>query len=395
MNKLTHWIAGVVLFAVLALSTSVAAQESAEELEETRKETFVMGMTGIVASLNSGSLDLFMRAIDQDDFQDRIYALRLIDPKLKNAFAENFEFTFEQLIKTSFPGYDKNGVSATLIGVDSRGTRGRAVVRYNLPDMQFSYHDYQLRLDDDERLVIVDWHDYVLGEEFTEHVGIALVSALPSNQAAIKLIDYKNVKSPDLFQFREALKAARDGNLKRYADIFNNMNPELKRQRVLVLKNVQFAKAINNRRMLREALTLMNGFYPEEPLFTLMLLDYWFPTRQYQAAYDGLWRTYRQLGFGDAAMEARLSAAALVLERVDDANRHAEQALEMDSEMELAWWSALRARNTKADFAGAVEALAKLEGGFGHELGPDAFAKDKSFAPLLDSAEYKAWLETR
>ena len=48
--------------------------------------------------------------------------------------------------------------------------------------MQYSYHEYQLRLDDDERLVIVDWHDYLIGEEFTEHVGLALVSALPSNQ---------------------------------------------------------------------------------------------------------------------------------------------------------------------------------------------------------------------
>lgn len=388
----------VFLLCLMLAAPALSQDETVDErelLEAQRKEAFVNGMSGVVASLNAGSLQRFMDAIDQEDFQKRIYGLRLIDTKLRSQFAENFDSSFEQIIKSAFDDFDKNGVDAVLIGVDSRGTRGRAVVRFNLPKMQFNYHEYDLRLNEDEELVIVDWRDYLKGEEFTEHVGLALVSALPSNQAARKLIDFQNVSNAQLFEFREALKAARDMRLNRYLDIFNKMDPELKRQRVLVLKNVQFAKLINDRRMLRQALELMNDFYATEPLFTLMLLDYWFPTRAYEDAHAGLARTYEQLDFPDAGMEARLSAAVLVLEQVDAANAHADRAIELESGLELGWWSALRARSAKNDYAGAVEALGKLEQDFGHDLGPEAFAKDPSFAPLLQSSEYQAWLGTR
>ena len=261
--------------------------------------------------------------------------------------------------------------------------------------MQFSYNEYELKLDRKNRVVVVDWVDFLRGEKFTDGVGVSLVIALPSKQAMRKLIDYKNVKDSDLFQFTELLKAARDRRADRYIDIINNLDPEMQRQRVVVLTGVQLTKTIKSRRMMRTALIQMANHFPEEPLFSLMLLDYYVPSKMYEEAVAALRRTYEQFDFDDAAMEARLSAIVLVMGNSADASALADRAIELEPGLELGWWSALRARVASSNFAGAAEALQQLEQHHGHSLGPEALERDKSFAVLLASDEFKTWAASR
>jgi tetratricopeptide (TPR) repeat protein len=242
-------------------------------------------------------------------------------------------------------------------------------------------------------VIVVDWVDYLSGERFTDGVGESLVIALPSKQAVRKLIDYKNIKDSDLFQFTELLKAARDRRIDRYVDIIGNLNPELQRQRIVVLTSVQLTKAIGvltgvqltkaikSRRMMRTALIQMANYFPEEPLYSLMLLDYYVPSKMYEEAVAALLRTYDRFDFDDAAMEARLSAIILVMANAEDASAYADRAIALEPGLELAWWSALP--------------LEQLEQRHGHSLGPEALERDKSFAALLSSSEYKAWVASR
>jgi len=106
-------------------------------------------------------------------------------------------------------------------------------------------------------------------------------------------------------------------------------------------------------------------------------------------------RTYEQFDFDDAAMEARLSAIVLVMGDSADASALADRAIELESGLELGWWSALRARVALSNFAGAAEALQQLEQHHGHSLGPEALERDKSFAALLASDEFKTWAASR
>jgi tetratricopeptide (TPR) repeat protein len=115
----------------------------------------------------------------------------------------------------------------------------------------------------------------------------------------------------------------------------------------------------------------------------------------YEEAIAALRRTYDQFDFDDAAMEARLSAIVLVMGNTADASAFADRAIELEPGLELGWWSALRARVALSNFAGAVEALQQLEQRHGHSLGPEALQRDKSFAGLLASDEYKTWVASR
>lgn len=365
-----------------------------EELELARQQAFRSGFTTIVESLNLGTFDLLVSSINREEFIDRIFGLRLISQTIQRDFRENMQTQFADLVKSGF-AVSEDGVKATLLGIESRGDRGRAVVRFDLPELQFGYHEYELILDKKNRVIIVDWVDFLRGEGFTDGVGVSLTIALPSKQAMRKLIDYKNVKDSDLFQFTELLKAARDRRADRYIDIINNLSPEMQRQRIVVLTGVQLTKTIKSRRMMRTALIQMANHFPEEPLYSLMLLDYYVPSKMYEEAVAALRRTYEQFDFDDAAMEARLSAIVLVMGNSADASALADRAIELEPGLELGWWSALRARVASSNFAGAAEALQQLEQHHGHSLGPEALERDKSFAALLASDEFKTWAASR
>lgn len=390
MKKQSTIFAFVTMFLLPVLPAFADSFEEAERLEKHRQQLFQSRVELLVESLNQGAFEMFVNSIDRQDFLDRVYGLRLIDQRLKRDFNERMESQFAALIKDGFR-FSRGDFDATLLGVESRGDRGRALVRYNLPELQFSYHEYDLRLDEDENVIIMDWVDWLEGQRFTDALGNSLVMAAPSEAAVRKLIDIQNVKEADLFQLRELLKAARDRQTKRYSEIYAQLDPVLRRQRIVVLQNVLLARAVNNRRFLREALVEMAEHFPEEPLYSLMLLDYYVPTRQFEEAIAGLQRTYAKFDFDDAAMEARISAIALAMGNPGDAAAYAERAILFEPGLELGWWSALRARVATQDFAGAIEALQRLEDEHGHELRAEQLQGDKSFALLLASDEFKNW----
>jgi tetratricopeptide (TPR) repeat protein len=325
---------------------------------------------------------------------ERIFGLRLIEPKVKQGFRESFNDNLPNILKSAFAATGGN-IRAAWLGFGSKGDRGRAIVRYDLPDFQFNYHEYELRLDGRGRVVIVDWVDYLDGERFSDGVGFQLVALNPGKPAVRKLVDFQGPTDQQVFQVTELLKASRDQQVDRYFDILDDLDEKLRSQRAVVLMSVHLTKATRNRRKLRTALIDVDKYFPEEPLYSLMLLDYYFPSRNYGEAMQALLRLQSRLGVQDAAMVARLSAASLVLGNKEDALSYAQQAVQIEPGLELGWWSALRARTALNQFDGAVEALDELEKTFGYTLGPEAFENDPSMADLLLSQEYETWLASR
>ena len=373
-----------------------AAAYDAEQLEEIeRREQFEAGFADIVDGLNRGSFGRFISAIDRQDMLDRIYGLRLIDQRVKKSFTENFETGLPDMVERMFVVSKDHEVRAHLLNFDSRGFVGRATVRYDLPDFQYTYHEYDLRMTEDGKVYVTDWIDFLRGESFTDSIGESLIAAAPSKQAVRKLIDLPRISDPQVFQLTELLKAVRDRRVDRFVEIWSGLGDDLKAQRITVLSHVHLMRDTRNRRKMRTALIEMAKHFPDEPRYSLMLLDYYFPSRRYEDAFDALKRLEARLGVEDSAMNARLSAAALVMRNAGDAVAYAERAVEMEPGLELGWWSLARASAVTEDYAAVVRALTQLEDQFGHSLGPDALGKDPLFARVVQSQEYQTWSSSR
>ena len=391
MIKISHLL---FLLVMTGSWSATAWANDAEKEEAARQQAFQSGVQRIVDDFNAGSTDVFVESIDRPDLLDRVFGLRLIDQRIKKEIREGLPQSFLRFITSSLPGAGESA-KATLLGVESRGDRGRAVVRFDYPKFKFNYHEYDLRLRANQKVVIYDWTDFLDGNLFTEAVGRSLVMAAPGQPAARKLLDFQNVSENELFQFAELLKAARDRKLDRYLEIRDGMQERFQRQRIVVETNVHLARQVKKRRQMVAGLAIMARYYPEEPLYSLMLLDYYVPARRLDEAVAALQRLSERLDFPDAAMEARLSAAALDRGDLQDASARADVALALEDDLELAWWSALKARVAMRDFVRATEALQQLEAQFGWNLGTETLQQDKSYRELLASSEYQAWLESR
>lgn len=386
------------IFTVLSVGAFADEAEDAAEVEARKQEAFRAVVASIVNDLNFEYFDGFLNAIDQPDMLDRIYGLRLIDQRIKKQFEENLEGSWSGLIKGGIVparGVPEEGLRFTLLGVESRGDLGRAVVRADLDDFQFNYFEFDLRLDQRENVVIVDWINFLDGQEYSQDVGLYLVLALPSKSALRKLLDFSNASERELFQFGELMKAARDGNLAKYNELRDGMQPRFQRQRIVVESAVRVARNVRRRREMVAALGIMAEHFPEEPLYSLMLLDHYFPQKKFEEGLAALQRLKDELDVEDAAMDARMSAALLALGNPVEAGAYADLALGREPGLELGWLSALNARNAVGDFAGTVAALAKLEGEFGYDLGPENLKKSRVFGDLMQSDEFAAWLESR
>lgn len=386
---------GLVAGAPVAVTAQDDDREALVARDNEQREAMLTGMQAVIDGLNGGSFAVLAGSIDQDDMLERIFGLRLIDQRVQKQFREQFETSLEPSIAATVPRRPDDPLRARLVGFTSRGNLGKAVVRYDLANFQFAYHEYELTLDDKDRLVIVDWTDFFWGDRFSDAVGTRLVLASPSSSAVRKLVDFQGITEPQMFKLTEALKAIRDRQVPRYFEIVEGMDEQLRRQRVVVLGGVQMTKQVRARRQLRTALTALAEYYPGDPLYTTLLLDYYFPTRRYDDAKTSLVNLKGRLGVDDAAMEARLSSTELVLGNTEAAVQHAERAVELEEGLELGWWAALRARTAASDYAGAVLAVTTLESRFGHELTPEALAKDKSLAGFVGSDEYQEWAAGR
>ncbi len=392
MRKRIHWLLALVVVAIAspALAQDDYAEREAAELA--RQQAFRDGMEAIVADLNTQSFYRFVSAINSDDMIDRIFGLRLIDQRIQRDFREDMEEfdNFSSFIEATYQAEAQDGIKANLLIVESRGDRGRAVIRFDMPFYQVNYMEYDLALDSRGRVVINDWTDYLWGHTFSERMGLSMVQAHPNDNAVRKLIDI-NVRSQDVFQVTEILKAARDYNFDRFFQIYDNMDPRLQRQRVVILIGLDAARVARRRAYQRRMLEAMAANFPDEPLYALSLLDIYFPTEEYQLAHDALVRLQRELRIDDGVMAARLSSATLVLGEIEEANEYAERAIELEPELEIGWWALLRSRVVLQNHAGAVEVVDTLKAEYGHTLDPETLNKDPLFRYFVRSAEYRAW----
>jgi tetratricopeptide (TPR) repeat protein len=345
---------------------------------------------GIVQGLNEDSFEKFRRAIVQKDMLARIFADRLIDTEVKRSFTSSYSTSLEQMFVSSFPK-SKKEILGTVIDFQFQGNEGRAVVRYAASGYRYSYHVYELGRDSRGRLVIRDWIDYYQGGRFSDDAGVALVMAMPSRPASRKMLINKNLSDGDVFQIAELFKAVRDSKPARFFQIYDGLDQALLEEKVIVRASFALALIARDKARIRNAVRRLVETYPDDPLYSLRLVEYYISTRQYQEAIDALVVLQDGIGIKDGATESLKASAALAMGNTGDAEQFAVQATVVEPSLELGWWSLLRARTRDGNYSGATEALTRLEDDFGHTLDPETLQRDRFLKVLADKQEYLDW----
>ena len=357
-------------------------------------ETARMQFESIMQGLNDNSFDRFNSATNEKVLTARIFDGRMVGADAKRAFTQDFNGSIERMFAASFPE-SKSDILATIVDFQMRGNEGRAIVRYVASGYRYSYHVYELELDAKGRIAIVDWIDYYQGERFSAAAGLALVMAMPSKPAIRNLLDNKTITDRDAFQVGELFKAVRDQNGARFFQIYDDLDGALHREKVIARLNLQVALRARDKARTESALQDLQQAFPDDALQSLRRVEFYIPVRRYQDAIDALVLLEEDLGITDGALGSLKAMAALADGNTADAEIFARQATEVEPTLEVAWWSLLRAHTAAENYAGAIEAMTRLEDDFGLMLDGPKLARDRFLKVLADKPEYLAWRSSR
>jgi hypothetical protein len=161
----TIWYSGL---AVLVLAIGFVNPAAAVDLPQSE---FRAKFQSILDGLNADSLDEFNAAISTSDMTARIFGTRLIEPQVQEMLRGDFESSITQWFAESFPDTGGKEIIGTLIDFQEQGNEASALVRYALPRYRYAYHRYDLQMDDNGRVFITDWLNYLMANRFTEAAG--------------------------------------------------------------------------------------------------------------------------------------------------------------------------------------------------------------------------------
>ena len=387
--KWIQYLAAAVVFTGLLAPATENAHAADADADALRAQ-----FESIIQGLNDNSFDRFNRAISKQDMTARIFGNRLIEADVKKAFATDFTASVQSMFSSSFPK-SKKEILGTLIDFQFQGNEGRAVVRYAASGYRYAYHVYELGLDAKGRMLILDWLDYYQGSRFSDEAGQALIMAMPSKPSTRNLLENKTLGEGEIFQVGELFKSVRDNEAERFFQIFDGLDPVLLKEPVILRLNLHLSLAFPESTRAANAVRMLVDAFPDDPLYSLRLIDYYIPARQYQEAIDALERLQAGIGIRDGATESVKSSAALAMGNTTDSEKYALQATIAEPSLELGWWSLLRARTRAEDYSGATEALARLEDDFGHTLDPKNLKRDRFLKVLADKPEYLNWRASR
>jgi len=376
-------LAAAVIFTALLIPVPASAQA------DTRQQ-----FDAIIEGLNRNSFDRFNRAISKKDMTARIYGAYMIEPEVRQAFSKDFATSIQGMFVSSFPK-SKRDILGTVVDFQFQEGEGRAVVRYAASGYRYAYHAYELGVDSKGKVLILDWIDYYQGSRFSRQAAEGLVMAIPGKAATRNLLGNRNYDEGQIFQAGELFKAVRDNQPERFFQILDGFDPALQKEPVILRLNLQLAMVFPQSPRAGNAARLIAETYPKEALYSLQLSNHYIQTGQFREAIDALTTLQTGLGLTDGATESLKSSAALAMNELEESERFALQATTSEPTLEVSWWSLLRARTRAGDYAGATEALARLEDDFGHSMDPATLRRDRFLKVLADKPEYKDWHASR
>lgn len=346
----------------------------------------------ILNDINGRSFESMQKAIEKTDFSSRVYKSRLVEDDVKQAFSINFWQFIESGYLQKLPAEGSKAEAALVDFVFENG-KGRAAIRYDLPKYAYEYQVFDLRHDSRGRLKVLDWFDTRAGQMFSAEVGESLTMLTPTKDATRRLISLEDPSDLQLFQVTEIYKASRDRQPPRFFEIYDEFNDELKREPFIAKYAVLMALLIKDMDRFMKTLEIFVDVYSSDPNFALVMSGYYEAIDDYDKSYSLLSRFQSNFSIQEGALPAKLSALALALGKLEEAEKFAVEATVDEPSLELGWWSLLRARSRSQYYSGALEALTYLEDHFGHRLDEATLRRDKfqGFTQLVESQEFKDW----
>jgi hypothetical protein len=367
------------LAAVIVATSSHAADRSFEDKIES-----------IVDQMNERSAQAFSDAIDVDALLARVFEGLEIEDNLKASYSQNIRQGRARLGENILRRMHK-GSYARVLNVRDDGDNAKALVRYEVGNGSYSYHEYELVKDNGGNISIVDWLDYMDGYLYSAALRLNVVTYEPTAASVKGLVPEHQGSDEEYARFAEVISAYRNKDYQKFYSESATLSRKLRRTRFMHLLTCLVSRMTRDRNLYNDAYRELSNNFGDDPTLVLSLVGYYYSKRDYEEAMNSLRLLQDEFGVRDAALLTIMSRTALSLGNADEASVLADEAISTEPDLEVAYWAAIDAHVRLNHHSFAVMTARSLEEQFGKSLERARFEKNGMYADFVKSPQFKQW----
>jgi hypothetical protein len=276
--------------------------------------------------------------------------------------------------------------------IRTQDSRRRALFRLNVGRAGgFNYHDYLLAKKGGQ-VRAVDCYVFVNGELFSETARNGFLPLITENNNSFfaTLRGEENDYWKHIAQVNAMGQFFRNGEMSKGVALFNELPTSVQRRKSVLLMYVIASQKID-KQLYQEALKKFATWFPDDPALSLMLIDGYALSGEFDKVHRTIDRLDQAVG-GDPYLQTLHCGVYCKQKQFADGEAAARKAIAADPTMQAAYDSLIHASLEAQDFSATTDALIALEQKFSVKLSD--LRSVPEYTEYVKSADYQRWLKS-
>lgn len=218
-----------------------------------------------------------------------------------------------------------------------------------------------------------------------------MATLAPTPTVLGKVFDFVKNKKENADVLQNIVNLNKEQKYEELARYFLGLDEDFRKSRLLNLIAVQAANMTNDMTLYQQVLSNVEHYYGDDETLTLVLLDFYLLSHEYEKVIKATGRLQKAFGVEDPGIVTYAAEALSQQGKHEEAIARAGYAVKLEPEYEYSYWSLLAIQSKAKRYDRAVETAATLEEMFGYDLGPATLEVEEAYAGLLQSDDYRNW----
>ena len=383
MKRATLWLVAL-LFATCAAAENDAATKRRAAAESFGNEIARAFNERDGEALNS-LIDLHALALRAAQYQE-------MSAELEQAFVRGAELKgLQPLIATYFRALDTSKGTVKFMRVTTQ-TPPRSLVRFDLGAQGFNYAEYVLHTDATGRTRAVDWYQLTTGDLMSVTLGgVGQLFTNASPGLLERMFGGEAINRELIANLARVGELYRSGKYAEALEILKKLPEPVASSRFILSARATAASYAKLTDEYDAALAKLAAKHSDDPSTTFMLIDYHFKRQDTPRVLAAIDTMERRVGVDGVTRMLRANAYMLTND-IANALKSADEAVALEPDLLTAQDSRATLLVRMERFEDAISAYRAMETQFSFTFTRDVFLEDPTFARLVASPAFKAWL---
>ena len=265
----------------------------------------------------------------------------------------------------------------------------RPLVRIDFQDGGHEYTVLDVKLNTDNKLMVVDLFILTTGSKLSVTMGVASQLMLRPSKSILRKIFGKLDIDEDIFSSIKKLgQLKKEGKFVEAYNLIETFPDGLKNKRVMIDTSIQLSQFMDDDAY-RKQLTRLDKYFGTDKSTAFILIDHYYFNEDYKKAHASINRLINSFG-EDGALFNLKASTYYVTNNHSKTQAYARKAIKVEPQFEDAYWTLATSLTDTENYSELVKLLNIIENKFNYTFTPDNFADNELYAKFVKTPEFKA-----